>query len=424
MQIVRRRLAAPTMISIAVLLATGVDARAFDQNHLRALTSRAPVRWTVTREADVPGNDAQPIEAQPRHATAGPNGSLYFHASDWRGLASMINVRVVDSSGRALPNIGRKGKGPGEFETVQALGFLGDSLWVYDWFLQRVTYFWNSGQSVDTEPLSPPNGMARTFGTIAILRDRSVIATLERPSRLSASVGPEAYTIVRLPQLQQGVAARTADSVGVLKVPRVYLLPLGFTEDNKRRVTMVHPWPMQDHFAASSDGSEFVTVRFLDRIGYEVIARNSKGVIFDTKIEAAAVPAPNERLSAWADAAASGPYKGAAQRSGITVAALAKAMREAAEQTKYLSPVSAVFVSPSHHIWVAREQRWPEGSSSAPADSLRLDVIDPNGKLIAYVQLPARARVLAVAVDRIWAVEEDADEGRRIVRYHINRGRK
>src|SRR5688572_29611828 len=43
-----------------------------------------------------------------------------------------FNIRVFDEGGRLLRTIGRKGGGPGEFESLQSIGWLGDSLVTMD----------------------------------------------------------------------------------------------------------------------------------------------------------------------------------------------------------------------------------------------------------------------------------------------------
>jgi hypothetical protein len=329
----------------------------------------------------------------------------------------MINVRVVDSTGRTLPNVGRHGQGPGEFQFVGSFGFLGDSLWVFDPFMKRLTYFWNNGQAVDTRPLQPPSQATSERRTI-LLSDGSMIWLAPHLSKLSETVGADTFTIVRLVSQQR---TSSGDSIGVLTRPRSFYFPLGFTEDNRRRVTVTHPWPMEDKLVASSNGSELVLVHPIDGVGYTVTARNTRRVVFDVTVREEPVPAPNARLSAWAKDLASGPYKPQAQRMGMEVEKLASAMRESAENTKYLSPTSGGYVAANGYVWIAREQRWPEGAVPTASDSLRMDVFDATGKRVAYVVLPGSCRVLAVTNDRIWGIEQDVDEGRRIVRYHVTR---
>src|SRR5690606_13882612 len=48
-------------------------------------------------------------------------------------------VRFFDADGEHLGEFGGDGSGPGEFDSPTRLGWIGDSLWVYDPGLRRVT---------------------------------------------------------------------------------------------------------------------------------------------------------------------------------------------------------------------------------------------------------------------------------------------
>ena len=50
-------------------------------------------------------------------------------------------VRVHDETGRLVRKLGGKGEGPGEFKSARSMGFLGDTLWVFDGGTYRVSYF-------------------------------------------------------------------------------------------------------------------------------------------------------------------------------------------------------------------------------------------------------------------------------------------
>ena len=71
-------------------------------------------------------------------------------------------VVVFDVNGRPHRVIGRGGEGPGEFRSAHALGTLGDSLWVSDGQLNRLTFFDWGGRMRGT---APANEGARTTST-------------------------------------------------------------------------------------------------------------------------------------------------------------------------------------------------------------------------------------------------------------------
>jgi hypothetical protein len=49
-------------------------------------------------------------------------------------------VGVIDGSGR-VQRVGRAGSGPGEVQQASAVGWMGDTLWVIDSRLRRITWF-------------------------------------------------------------------------------------------------------------------------------------------------------------------------------------------------------------------------------------------------------------------------------------------
>jgi hypothetical protein len=59
-------------------------------------------------------------------------------------------VRVYDSLGARTGTFGREGQGPGEFVTIGSVGFVGDTLWVRDARIPRMTWFAPDGSLLRT----------------------------------------------------------------------------------------------------------------------------------------------------------------------------------------------------------------------------------------------------------------------------------
>lgn len=70
-----------------------------------------------------------------RALSVGPEGHVYTLHPE-----SQL-VRVHDETGRLVRTIGGKGEGPGEFSNASVLGFLSDTLWVFDHGTYRISYF-------------------------------------------------------------------------------------------------------------------------------------------------------------------------------------------------------------------------------------------------------------------------------------------
>jgi hypothetical protein len=69
-------------------------------------------------------------------------------------------VRLFDRQGRPVARLGRMGEGPEEFRSVRPLGWVGDTLWVTDYRLFRISFFDSRGNFIRSAPL--PASLAAT----------------------------------------------------------------------------------------------------------------------------------------------------------------------------------------------------------------------------------------------------------------------
>jgi hypothetical protein len=77
-------------------------------------------------------------------------------------------VRYFDPTGRHLRSTGRKGEGPGEFQSPGTLVVLpGDSVAVYDWYLRRVSFLDPAGAFVRSFAFQHSAGVASPVGRFA-----------------------------------------------------------------------------------------------------------------------------------------------------------------------------------------------------------------------------------------------------------------
>lgn len=60
--------------------------------------------------------------------------------------------QVYDAAGSLKAAFGRRGGGPGEFQGIGTMGFAGDTLWIYDARLRRVTRVASDGTVLRAEP--------------------------------------------------------------------------------------------------------------------------------------------------------------------------------------------------------------------------------------------------------------------------------
>lgn len=78
------------------------------------------------------------------HLVVGPDGRIYTPHEQEK------LIRVHDAEGRLVRAFGREGAGPGEFRRLDAIGLLGDTLWVFDMGNSRFSYFTLDGEPIGT----------------------------------------------------------------------------------------------------------------------------------------------------------------------------------------------------------------------------------------------------------------------------------
>lgn len=85
-------------------------------------------------------------------------------------------LRFFDSRGQYVRTAGRRGSGPGEFQSVPLLWAIrGDSLLTYDARAQRILLFDATGKHIATHPLMPPPGRS-LGGILGVFADNALIA--------------------------------------------------------------------------------------------------------------------------------------------------------------------------------------------------------------------------------------------------------
>jgi hypothetical protein len=68
-------------------------------------------------------------------------------------VAERQRLVFFDSTGKFLRSVGRQGQGPGEFQALEFLGSLGDTVWAYDRRTQRISFFAPGGELLRTTPM-------------------------------------------------------------------------------------------------------------------------------------------------------------------------------------------------------------------------------------------------------------------------------
>ncbi len=95
-------------------------------------TAQAPVRFQLRETLRINGSDHDFTKLGP--VRAGANGVFVADVTE-------LKVHEFTPAGAHRRTVGRRGAGPGEFESIGSYGIIGDTLWVADYQLARVTKF-------------------------------------------------------------------------------------------------------------------------------------------------------------------------------------------------------------------------------------------------------------------------------------------
>lgn len=87
---------------------------------------------------------------------------------------SSASIYVFDGSGRLVQRVGRRGEGPGEFQSIRWIQFVGSRLVAYDWDLDRVTTFESSGKVVRTVRIRPSDQQHLSAAVVGVFSDESL----------------------------------------------------------------------------------------------------------------------------------------------------------------------------------------------------------------------------------------------------------
>src|SRR5262245_7896494 len=114
-------------------------------------TQGAAAQGATPPSCDVVVTPSDSSSGRIRAVAEGPGGRLAW--SDGRSA----DFQLRDAEGK-VRTIGRSGSGPGDFNLVTKLGWLGDTVWASDGRLPRVTFFSDTGRLIRVATATPPVG--------------------------------------------------------------------------------------------------------------------------------------------------------------------------------------------------------------------------------------------------------------------------
>lgn len=345
----------------------------------------APLPAGLDRAQEVSNLACAPVAAL-SDTSSGRVGSL---AVGPRGLLAWSEGRVLapqvrEGRGR-VRSVGRAGSGPGEFESLGRMGWLGDTLWVSDFRTARVQFFSDTG---------------------AYLRGvRTPPRVIWTPRPDGSLVGVEPATVAPMPipyavlSFQPGSAAPDT----IHRFPRVepspVLVPVG-----DRVSPNPHPFLPRTVFAQNPSGSRFCAALPESGPGTRLQCVDDRGrVVFDQILTLAPRPLTDV------------VYDSVIKVFSATPERTPEMMRDRISRPRNLPTVIELLVQDDGEMWLGRASRY-----EAQARWSRLDAA---GRARSDVVLPTRHRVLRVRGDSVWLAVPDADDLETVAGCRILSGR-
>lgn len=365
---------------------------------LLLLNTPATAQLRATRTLEIRSEDFSRIGAFAHDDTA-----VYIYDQ----VAKQVFVHDA-ATGRRTRTIGRAGKGPGEFQSVIALGFLADTLWAADPGNSRFALFRN-GEPAGTVPVmmqvpkinsmrySIARGQALLDGGEVLFQHMAGLDAIEsgqapvlpayRATRDGMLLGKLFDVVVRNSVLAIRAPGVTREMGGAFRLQPMFegdLMAWSVTGRavyrlNLATYTLTRYWP---------DGR----VAWTHRGTYEPRKPRTAAVL-DSVV---------------------GPLAHEPEVFGIASATVLRdVVRKALHVPEFEPPVSRLVTGRDGTVWV---QRFYAGGSTAT-----WDLVSDDGRVLGSVQLPASVGLLAGERAQAWGVVKDADDVPVVVRYRIGR---
>jgi hypothetical protein len=315
-------------------------------------------------------------------------------------------IRVFDAKGKPLFRIGHKGKGPGEFTRIDAIGFKGDTLWVRDASLARISMFNRRGKLVTTFPTlgfarlgSPAKGveLLSSAGSLnsdgLVHMDRpgaTVMLSMATPTdSLNAPVirvnreGKIADTVMHIPlylrEDHDKGTAPTAGSRSYRPAQTDMMMDPGTPSDRPIRILLDKDIILIDRHRASSRANATFTITRTTPSGRIVYKRDFRYT-------------PIAYNAAFADSI--GKDRGFRLPAMQPAVAVAVAGRDGT-------------------LWLRRDAN--------PAPTTTWMIVSSAGNAIGDITLPSATEIRYIGPDFVYVVERDEDDIPYLVRYHISK---
>lgn len=321
-------------------------------------------------------------------------------------------VRVFSSEGKLLYTIGRKGSGPGEFQRFRFIQALGDTVWVLDPSLARLTPYsivtgkmlrsTRVGAAHNVRALSPRGQYELQLSSDPASSVKPVSVTyrhFEFPNKqsriLGTSVRTQPWYSARVYNADVPPPPRAPRSIGTggLSVVQVFdNYTLDHVGNGGRSLVLV------DRGYAGAASKNPLSWTATTPTGMRVVEIGPAG---DT-LSARVFTTPAIALTpAHVDAVVDSISRIPAFVTGKNQRASESDIRQALYIPRVWPPVQQMHVGIDGAIWLLQPQ--------PPSRTAKFWRVSSDGKVLPPVSVPAGVRILRVSQNRIWVVREDGD---------------
>ena len=318
-------------------------------------------------------------------------------------------IRLFSAAGRAAGSFGRQGAGPKEFRWINTMGWVADTLWVFDDVQRRVTFLAGGKSFLRTTPLPPlsehlsgddvaprvseigpvaflPGGYSLRLGTASVNGQRAVwVDRVRENPRVFLRASP-AGNIARVVAMARGGSSQCQDSKLHVPIPEC----------------------AADLWAVTAAGDRLAMALPIVKDGEQprvrLVLLNAMG---DTLQDRTFPITPIPLSAKSADSIR-------ADRVGNSHSAEAIAGWKAVKIPPYFRPFEYLVVGRDGEVWIGQH---------ADHNSREWLVITSAGAVRGTVTLPKGVRVWLADGDDMWGTADDADDVESVVHYRIIRGK-
>ncbi|HEX7123057.1 MAG TPA: hypothetical protein VF178_11850 [Gemmatimonadaceae bacterium] len=330
-------------------------------------------------------------------------------------LRQDMQIRIYDSTGARIAAIGRQGEGPGEFRSLGLVGWVADTLWVYDIRIQRLTFVSPAGEylrsvslpwamSGDTITGAGVTGRMGFASPLALFTDGTMLAEARLMPLNEQQPDSDWPARVFVLATFDG-DARLVQQPPAYEDERWFMTVAGFGRDI--------PFAGQPLFAATSDGQRFAhlvtEVTSSEGGTYTLSMFNGSGdTAFVRSYPFRGVPIPQSAADSAIEAERN---TGGREGPSDLNERFARVARE--RMPPVYAPVQAMVLGLDGTTWLTLRD----------SDEGRVVlVLDATGDVIGRVVLPEGATLRQAIRSQIWVTQADADGLVSVVRYRVQLG--